>query len=154
MRSARAAANIRDELPDLSSSLFEFTNNINAVIDTTQAHGVRLIIMTQPSMWRLDLSPDEEALLAAGRGPRSEYYYSTKALIEGIALYNNRLLEICTERQVECLDLAQKLPKDTTVFYDDVHFNETGSAQVAKIVAEYILALEPFAAIDLGDKDE
>jgi hypothetical protein len=32
------------------------------------------------------------------------------------------------------------LPKDLTVFYDDVHFNDGGSERVAEIVSAYLLA--------------
>jgi len=35
------------------------------------------------------------------------------------------------------LDLASLLQKDTTVFYDDVHFNESGAEKVSNIIAQY-----------------
>ena len=79
-----------------------------------------------------------------GYGPRRDYYYTAEALARGMAAYNKRLLDICAERQVECIDLATALPKDTTVFYDDVHFNESGSKQVAQILADYLLRHAPF----------
>jgi len=53
-------------------------------------------------------------------------------------------LRICQERRVECLDLAPLLEKDTTVFYDDVHFNESGARKVAQAVSRYVLEREPF----------
>ncbi|KIX12937.1 hypothetical protein X474_16690 [Dethiosulfatarculus sandiegensis] len=31
------------------------------------------------------------------------------------------------QEKYPCLDLAELLPKDTTVFYDDCHFNEGGA---------------------------
>ena len=51
---------------------------------------------------------------------------------------------------MECIDLAKTLPKDTTVFYDDVHFNENGAHQMVQIVADYLLHYEPFERTDLG----
>ena len=143
-REQRAAATIRDELPDLTLALDEYTRNITSIINTAQAHHVRLIVLTQPTIWRSDLSPEEDGLLVFGGGPDGEFYYSVSALEAGMALYNQRLLEICEQHQVECIDLANRLPKDTTVFYDDVHFNESGSAQVAEILADYLMDREPF----------
>jgi hypothetical protein len=110
--------------------------------------GTRLILMTQPTMWYSGLSQEEKDLLWSGRGPNGQYYYSLEALIQGMSIYNERLLEICRQRQVECIDLASALPKDTTVFYDDVHFNESGAVQVASIVADYILRHAPFTSSD------
>jgi hypothetical protein len=45
---------------------------------------------------------------------------------------------------VECIDLATTLEKDTTVFYDDVHFNESGAQKVSKTVSNYFLSHDPF----------
>jgi hypothetical protein len=80
-----------------------------------------------------------------GYGPNRKFFYSVEALAEGMAAYNGRLLEICRQRQVECIDLATLLPKDTTVFYDDAHFNESGAKQVARIVADYLSHHDLFA---------
>ena len=46
-------------------------------------------------------------------------------------------------RKVECIDLAPVLPGDTTLFYDDVHFNESGAEKVAEVLAQYILYRPP-----------
>lgn len=56
------------------------------------------------------------------------------------------MLEVCADRRVECLDLAAMLPKDDTVFYDDVHFNEAGAERVAAAVAERLRRSSLFAA--------
>ncbi len=48
--------------------------------------------------------------------------------------YNQVVLEICKTENVPCIDIASKLPKDTRVFYDDIHFNISGCAMVADLV--------------------
>ena len=138
-REQRKNGPLVDKLPDLSSSLDEYSRNINLMIDLAEAHHVRLILMTQPTLWRSDLTPAEKELLWFGWGPNRKFFYSIEALKEGMSAYNNKLLEICQQRQVECLDLASALPADTTVFYDDVHFNESGARQVAQVVANYLM---------------
>jgi lysophospholipase L1-like esterase len=141
---------IRDTLPDLSTALAEYRQNINAIIDLAEQHSVRLIFLTQPAMWRADLPPELNDLLwfgAIGGGlgnqsVKAKEYYSIEALQAGMDRYNETLLNICQERQVDCLDLAALLPKDTSVFYDDVHFNEHGASQVAQLLAEYMSHLQ------------
>lgn len=135
---------VRNELPDLSSALEEYARNINKLIDIAQEKSVRMIFMTQPTMWESDLPEELDALLWFGRvvdiqEEGSKAYYSTEALEEGMEKYNDTLLKICSERQVECIDFSSLLNKDTTVFYDDVHFNEKGAQKVAEILANHTL---------------
>ena len=147
-RAERKTRPIRENLPDLSLSLAEYERNINTIIDSAQEHQVRLILMTQPTFWRNDLTQAEKNLLWFGWGPEREFFYSLEAMIQGMAAYNEKLLEVCRQRQVECIDLATLLPKDTTVFYDDVHFNESGAERVAKVVADYLLRHEPLLVLN------
>jgi lysophospholipase L1-like esterase len=148
------AGEIQNELPDLSLALREYARNIYAMIDMVQEKGVRLILMTQPSMWKSGLPENLEGLLWLGgigdfQNKSGKVYYSAEALQKGIDKYNNTLLEICRERQVECIDLSSILEKDTTVFYDDDHFNESGAQKVSTALSSYILSRESFRGSDL-----
>ena len=58
-------------------------------------------------------------------------------------LYNDTLLEVCRRRGVECLDLAAQVEPNTDNFYDDAHFTEQGSATLAALIADYLLASSP-----------
>jgi hypothetical protein len=71
-------------------------------------------------------------------------YYSSEALATGMQKYNDTLLNICQERHLECVDLSSILVKDTTVFYDDAHFNESGARKVSIVLSNYILSHDPF----------
>jgi hypothetical protein len=70
-------------------------------------------------------------------------YYSVEALATAMGLYNETLMKVCEERQVECLDLASLVPKDTTTFYDDAHFNERGARRVTETLASYLIRDHP-----------
>ena len=145
----RNAVAIRDTLPDLSLALEEYSRNINTIIDMTRDASVRLILLTQPTLWKPDLSERLKNLLAAGgigafRQNREREYYSVEALAAGIRMYNETMLRVSRMRQVECLDLASCLSEDTTVFYDDCHFNESGAEKFAEILARYMLQHGPF----------
>lgn len=144
-RQKRQAGPFRHELPDLTERLVEYSDNLNQIVDLAAANGVRLIFVTQPTMYRPDLTQAEENLFWGGAGPGREYFYTSQAMIDGMARYNQRMLEICQQRGVECIDLAATLPKDTTVFYDEVHFNENGSRLVSDVIASYLLSQPPFS---------
>jgi hypothetical protein len=144
-RSARKQARaLRDALPDLSAALEHYARSLGRIADLAAAQGVRAIFLTQPSLWREDLTPAERDLLWTGGppldriGPGAEYY-SVGALAEGMRRYNARLLDSCRERDAECLDLAERIPRTTEVFWDDVHFTEEGARRVADLVAGYLL---------------
>lgn len=145
----KSASRLLEELPDLTEALAEYRRNLNHIVDLAQAKSVRLILLTQPSLWRADLTKAEQELLwfegivhdfAEGEKP----YHTAGALAAGLDRYNRTLLEVCRTRGVECLDVAALLPKETSVFYDDVHFNEQGSARIAGVLAEYLQRSYPF----------
>lgn len=135
-----------DDLPDLSSGLEEYETNLGRIIDMVRARSIRIVFMTQPTMYRPDMTQEEKALLWCGwiESTKSGRYYSEKALAAGIKNYNETLLRVCRARGVECIDLASMIPKNTTAFYDDVHFNDRGSLMTAEIIAQYLGHKEPF----------
>lgn len=146
------AAAIRDQLPDLSAGITEYESNVGKIIDAAERKSIRVILMTQPTMWRTDLPESLRRLLWLGgvgdfAAETGNPYYSVEALEKGMSLYNQALLKVCRERAVECVDLASALKKDTTVFYDDLHFNESGALQVSRVLAQHFLGRQPFGNI-------
>jgi len=139
-----------DELPDLTTGLAEYRRNLETLADMAAVRGARLLLVTQPYLWREDLPEELEALLwMAGKGDflhrRVRQYYSTAAMKRGMDAYNEVMRRAAERRGIECFDLAAVLPQDLTVFYDDVHFNESGARQVAEALAGYLLSRPPFA---------
>jgi lysophospholipase L1-like esterase len=137
------ASEVRFEMPDLSTALGEYERNINQMIDIGKEKSIRLVFLTQPSMWKVGLAGNLESLLWLGgvgdfQNEQGKPYYSVGALAKGMRQYNDTLLKVCRQRQVECLDLAAELEKDSTVFYDDIHFNENGARHVARNIFRYL----------------
>ncbi|HEX9940404.1 MAG TPA: GDSL-type esterase/lipase family protein [Thermoanaerobaculia bacterium] len=145
----REAPAMRDRLPDLAPALAEYAENLRAIARSAAQHGVRIVFVTQPVLWRDDLPQDLQRLLWMGGVGRFQEeggheYYSVSALAAGMDAYNRTLLATCREIPgAVCVDLASLLPRDTTVFYDDVHFNEAGSRRVAGILAQRLRTLYP-----------
>jgi lysophospholipase L1-like esterase len=132
-------------IPDLQVGLQEYQHRILALADLCKSLGIRCLFLTQPFLWRDDLSPAEQQLLwngRVGRWQHPEGFASAADLARAMDAYNRALLDVCRANGLECYDLAAHIPKDTTAFYDDVHFNENGARIVAGNLKQYLLATE------------
>jgi lysophospholipase L1-like esterase len=144
----QSASQIIDELPSLEAPLAEYRTNLQAIIRAASENGADVVFLTQPSLWRPDLTAEEARLLwLGGIGPFQEQpgqpYYSVPALAQAMALYNQTMLEVCQAQGLACFDLAAALPSDTTMMYDDVHFTEAGSARIGELVAQHLRTVRP-----------
>jgi lysophospholipase L1-like esterase len=147
MRNKRQnAAGYLDAFPVLTDALRAYKSNLNAIVDSAERNGTKMVLMTQPSLWAGDLPAEAAQLLWMGRNApymtdTPQTYYSAGTLAKAMAAYNDALLEVCRDRQLRCLDLAAAVPKETTYFYDDVHFTEAGSRLVAGVVASHVRSM-------------
>jgi lysophospholipase L1-like esterase len=149
-RRERATATKIDSLPSLDAPMIEYRRTLNAMADIAGAAGARLVLVTQPSVWREGMSQVEEEQLwlglvatdrAAASGPT---YFTTRVLGRAMARYNETLLAVCRERGLDCVDAANMLPHDTSAMYDDVHFNAQGSRLLARALVQYFRQHPPF----------
>jgi len=122
------------QLPNLDIELKHYENNLKRIISTAKEKHINLILMTQPVLWDDNLEDKYENLLHFSGSAGNAYFYSTSALKKAMNVFNNRLKKVCTEENVECLELI--LPKDA--FYDDMHFNLLGAEIVSEQIQEYI----------------
>lgn len=53
--------------------------------------------------------------------------------------YNLILDQTSKEYNVPMIKISNQLEKDTTTFYDDCHFNESGARKVSEILAKYLI---------------
>ena len=125
-------------LPVLDSRIDVYGKQLHRIAARCKDQAVRCIFMTQPTMWAEDMPEELEKWL--WDPPIGGAAISTADLARGMAAFNQQLLEVCDNESLECLDLASALPKDTSVFYDDCHFNEAGARAVGRLVAEKILS--------------
>ena len=134
-------------LPDLSTGLKEYRTRILALASRCRDLKQRCLFLTQPSLWRDDLRPDEQRLLwfgYTGRFKHPKGYVSAGNMARAMDMYNQTLLEVCRESRLECFDIASRIPKDTSAFDDDVHFTANGSRLVAQALQQYLLSRAPF----------
>jgi lysophospholipase L1-like esterase len=137
-----------ESLPPLDQPLFEYRRNLNAMADLVAAQGARLVLVTQPSVWRDRMTDAEQRRLWFGwlgaDWSSSQAYFTPSALARAMAAYNRALLDVCRRRGLDCIDPSDVLPRDSTVFLDDVHFTELGSRLLAQTLAAHLRARAPF----------
>jgi lysophospholipase L1-like esterase len=134
-RERRQAAILHDELPDLNPDLQEYAARIRVLIETCRRKGVRPVFMTQPMLWSNHLSSHAQSLLWLGWIDRGNYC-TAKSLSDGIGKYNATLQDTCEQLGVECIDLSP-LNGQESLFFDDCHFNDAGSAAVATLLTRW-----------------
>lgn len=141
-----------DDLPNLAGSLEEYRRNLNALVANARSYGAPIVFITQPAIWASRMSPaDHAVLLAGGLGPNNVWcdeqrYYTPRALADGLDRYNKVTLEVCRANNLDCIDLAARVPKTRENFFDDMHFNEMGARLVARVVTDALATYYPAAA--------
>jgi len=139
-RDARAHADVLvDELPDLTIALDVYEQKLTDLIEYAHDQGMDIVLVTQPSIYHEHLDPELAYLIWGGRLPMTDdglvRYYSVPALARGMHRFNERLLKVCGDNALKCIDLDSQLPKDNTVYVDAVHFNESGAREVARLLS-------------------
>ncbi|MDW8274692.1 MAG: hypothetical protein RMJ53_10725, partial [Chitinophagales bacterium] len=135
---------ISDSLPPLEVALSGYRMALERFYDECKKQNLRLILLTQPVIYRDDLSEKEKALLWMGWGETltengQRIYYSASVLARSIQMFNDVARDFALKHpDVAFVDLAATLPSDTSVFYDDCHFNESGARKAAEIISEKV----------------
>jgi len=124
------------KLPDLTDGLNHYEQNLKKIIKEAQKRNIEIIFITQPTLWKKNLSDKYKTLLAARAHYNKTPLYTGEALHEIMTIFNKRLITVCDTYNIPVLDL--QLPKDQTIFYDDMHFNESGAEIVAEKVYQFL----------------
>jgi len=124
----RKKSTLVNTLPELTSGLAHYEKNTQQLIDLAKAKNIRLIFISQATMWKPNLEEKYEELMITSGFANNEAFYSTEAFYNGMEAFNETLKSVCKKNNIDCINL--QLPKTTESFYDDFHFNESG-AQIA-----------------------
>jgi hypothetical protein len=145
----KKASEWRAELPEMGPALREYVVNLRRLIALAAEKDLRLVFVTQPSVWREGMTVSESARLWMGGVGNFQIadglpYYTPGALGRGLKLYHDVLKSVCEWSGTECFDLAARLSPSTENFYDDCHFTEKGSREAARLIGEYLLSRPPW----------
>jgi hypothetical protein len=118
---------------DLDLSGFE--SGVREIHRVSRAAGSELVLLTQPTLYRVDLNERERGLLWMMGN------YTLRSKRERMDRINDRIRALGEELGVAVVDLDGRLPRTTEVFYDDCHFNVRGAQLVAEEVVRHFADL-------------
>lgn len=112
---------------------------VRALVETCEARGVVPVLITQPALWGDVVDPTLGIPLGNIEQPPASFGQPipTNARIRWDALeaYNEVTRKVAAERKILLIDLAAKMPKDSALYFDWIHYSLVGSEKVAEIVA-------------------
>ena len=130
-RAIKGYSQLIDKVPtDRLQALHE---ELETFYDLCRANNSQLILSTIA----FDLS--EEKMIEAWR---FSPYLSEKGFTEGADTLNQAIVEFAEDRQIVCVDVAGRVPKDDLHMGDYVHLTNEGAQIVAEAFAEAILSPE------------
>ena len=110
-----------------------YRDRLQELATATTDAGIQPIFVTQPALYGPGIDPTTGMNLEAlttHDGSNSGLKWRT------LELYNDALREMAQERELLLVDLATEMPKDSTLYFDWIHFSPAGARQVARIVAQ------------------
>jgi hypothetical protein len=144
----------RDRAPALTEvtvndwpSLRAFDRNMNALAMLAKSMNIRLIMASQPFLYRDDLDETELAALwfpesfCAIDGSQPDI----PSMINGMKAFNETSKRIAELHEVPFIDLEKSVPKSLDYFIDDVHYTEKGNRVMAEVIAQNIAAADYIA---------
>lgn len=107
-----------------------------ALIDSCRVNEIEPILMTQPTLLGEGVDPITgiDLVRVAWQDANGEAYWRR------LEAYNEALREAAEEKNVLLIDLAHLLPKRSDYFYDPIHYTNTGSEAISKIIAQKLAA--------------
>ena len=115
-----------------------FKDNLNIFISISKAKGIQPILMTQAN--RFTETPDQvvvdsfKVLESLGIN-----YIQFKNLFDGM---NEQIRQVAIENNIMLIDLAKEIPPSKEYIVDTVHFNNTGSELVAKVITAQLESMD------------
>ena len=118
--------------------LEDYEKSLDRVIELSKEKNSTIMFMTQPSLYKMDMTAEEDASLWMTYD-FGDIYYPTETMIYAMEEFNNRLIKVCKNiKDIFCIDLEKKVPKTLDYTYDDMHFNENGARFVADEISSYM----------------
>lgn len=118
------------------AGLKSFENNLKTLIEICSFDKTKIILMTEPNMYKESMIEEELAALhmlnteAVGNGKR----WSFRTAMDGLNAYNQKTKQIALDKKTMFIDLDKAVPKTLDYFYDDVHYKD----QTYDLISDYI----------------
>ncbi len=118
----------------------EFKNSTAWLVHFIESRGVPVIVMGQPVSWKESATQEEvNCRWFFVNTPTGAVRPSGTWLLGEMQRYNRVQEALANGRTVKYLDLDSKIPKTVDYFFDDCHYTDLGSRQVAKAALPVLL---------------
>jgi len=114
-----------------------YRERVRTLVDLCLEAGIEPVLLTQPVLFGDGIDPRTGVEIGDrdwGEGRSASLGWAT------LAAYNAVTLEVAREKRIHAIDLATLVPKDSSLYYDWVHFTNEGSRVVADLVAADLVA--------------
>ncbi|MEX1094509.1 MAG: SGNH/GDSL hydrolase family protein [Planctomycetales bacterium] len=122
--------------PELDEMVDSYRADLERLVATCREMNLKLVMLTHPTRFGKDLPPEvtDTFVLYQQRG-----VYVPEVMERIVAEFNGTMRDVCAAHGVDCIDLDAELPKDETVFFDELHINTSGNERIARIVTEFFV---------------
>jgi hypothetical protein len=112
-----------------------YARRLEAIIEMCRRAGIDPVFVTQPALFGEGVDPatglDLPTVRVCDRGNGALEW----RLLE---LTNDTTRRVASSHNVLLIDLARKLPKDSRLYYDLMHYSNAGAVRVGEIVANHV----------------
>ncbi len=128
------------------TGLKSFENNLNTLIELCLLDKTKIILMTEPNMYKESMIEEELAALhmlnteAVGNGKR----WSFRTAMDGLTAYNQKIKQIAHDKKTMFIDLDKAIPKTLDYFYDDVHYKDQTYDLISDFISAELMKLKPW----------
>ncbi len=124
---------ITGEFPGLRS----YRRNMETLIDLAALDGTRVVLMTQPYLFKEEMTAEEFSALHMlnyeAVGPSKRWGVPTARM--GMHRYNAELKTTAAARDIPVIDLEAIVPKSLEFFSDEVHYRDVTFDRIAPFIA-------------------
>jgi hypothetical protein len=117
--------------------LAPYAERLNKIIDICRLNSIKLILITQPTVFGDLIDPTTGINLATAK----THDWNGKVLWQILDLYNDVVRINAAQHQVNIIDLAREMPKMTEYYYDAYHYSNTGCQKVTEIIYQHLYPL-------------
>lgn len=128
---------ISSALRDHKTFTLAYQERLTLLLQETKEYEVKPIVMTQPLLYGTSLD-EHTGVNLASVSSRFEYGSRYWQILEA---YNEVTRAVCQELNIPLIDLACLMPKNSSYFYDSMHFTKKGAIKVSEIVKEELIPI-------------
>jgi lysophospholipase L1-like esterase len=114
-----------------TNSVPYFARRLEKLIKICRAHGIEPVLITQPTLYGPGIDPVTGVDLST---IKVQDHFNGLMMFDFIELYNSVTRQIAQKDRILMIDLAREMPRNSSYYYDFLHYTEPGAAEVAAII--------------------